>query len=50
MIEEPAYLRYSTPSKAYSITVFALSAPTLAVEPVADCSRYDTLKSSRHVH
>ncbi|WP_031431799.1 MULTISPECIES: hypothetical protein [Methylomicrobium] len=26
------------------------SAPTLTLEPVADCSRYDTLRSSRHVH
>jgi hypothetical protein len=24
--------------------------PTLTLEPVADCSRYDTLRSSRHVH
>jgi len=26
------------------------SLPTLAVEPVADCSRYDALRSTRHVH
>jgi transposase len=26
------------------------STPTLTLEPVADCSRYDTLRSSRHVH
>jgi hypothetical protein len=26
------------------------SMPTLTLEPVADCSRYDTLRSSRHVH
>ena len=26
------------------------SIPTLTVEPLADCSRYDTLRSSRHVH
>ena len=24
--------------------------PTLTLEPLADCSRYDTLRSSRHVH
>lgn len=26
------------------------STPTLTLEPVADCSRYDTLRSARHVH
>lgn len=26
------------------------SIPTLTLEPSADCSRYDTLRSSRHVH
>jgi hypothetical protein len=26
------------------------STPTLTLEPVADCSRYDTLRSSSHVH
>jgi hypothetical protein len=24
--------------------------PTLALEPVADCSRYDSLRSVRHAH
>jgi len=27
-----------------------LSTPTLTVEPVADCSRYDSLRSSRYAH
>lgn len=26
------------------------SIPALTLEPVADCSRYDTLRSVRHVH
>jgi hypothetical protein len=26
------------------------SAPTLTLEPLADCSRYDTLRNARHVH
>ena len=26
------------------------STPTLTLEPLADCSRYDTLRSGRHVH
>jgi hypothetical protein len=26
------------------------STPILTLEPVADCSRYDTLRSERHVH
>jgi transposase len=26
------------------------STPTLTLEPLADCSRYDTLRSARHVH
>lgn len=28
----------------------AISTPTLTVEPIADCSRYDSLRSVRHVH
>jgi transposase len=28
----------------------ALSLPTLSLEPTADCSRYDSLRSLRHVH
>ena len=28
----------------------ALSMPTLSLEPTADCSRYDSLRSLRHVH
>jgi hypothetical protein len=27
-----------------------LSIPALTLEPLADCSRYDSLRSSRHVH
>jgi hypothetical protein len=27
-----------------------LSIPALTLEPLADCSRYDTLRSSRYVH
>jgi hypothetical protein len=27
-----------------------LSIPALTLEPLADCSRYDTLRSSHHVH
>jgi len=26
------------------------SVPTLTLEPMADCSRYDSLRSVRHVH
>jgi len=26
------------------------STPTLTLEPLADCSRYDSLRSLRHVH
>jgi hypothetical protein len=28
----------------------APSTPALTLEPLADCSRYDTLRSLRHVH
>jgi hypothetical protein len=27
-----------------------LSAPRLTIEPIADCSRYDSLRGTRHVH
>jgi hypothetical protein len=31
-------------------TLDATPAPTLRLEPVADCSRYDSLREGRHVH
>jgi transposase len=37
-------------SKPKMLDNLCLSIPALTLEPLADCSRYDTLRSSRHVH
>jgi len=37
-------------AKPKALKDLPLSTPTLTVEPVADCSRYDSLRSLRHVH
>lgn len=42
--------RLTDAAKPKSLQDLPLSTPTLTLEPVADCSRYDTLRSSRHVH
>jgi len=42
--------RLTDAAKPKALQDLPLSTPTLALEPVADCSRYDTLRSSRHVH
>jgi hypothetical protein len=42
--------RLTDAAKPKALKDLPLSTPTLTVEPVADCSRYDTLRSLRHVH
>jgi transposase len=42
--------RLTDAAKPKALQDLPLSTPTLTVEPVADCSRYDTLRSLRHVH
>ncbi|WP_051299839.1 IS21 family transposase [Methylobacter luteus] len=42
--------RLTDAARPKPLTDTSPSTPTLALEPVADCSRYDTLRSSRHVH
>lgn len=42
--------RLTDAAKPKALKDLPLSTPTLTLEPVADCSRYDTLRSSRHVH
>ena len=37
-------------AKPKPLTDIPPSVPTLTLEPLADCSRYDTLRSARHVH
>lgn len=37
-------------SKPKTLDNALLSIPALTLEPLADCSRYDSLRSSRHVH
>lgn len=42
--------RLTDAAKPKALKDLPLSTPTLTLEPVADCSRYDTLRSSRYVH
>jgi transposase len=42
--------RLTDAAKPKALKDLPLSTPTLTVEPVADCSRYDSLRSLRHVH
>jgi hypothetical protein len=42
--------RLTDAAKPKSLKELPLSTPTLTVEPVVDCSRYDSLRSLRHVH
>lgn len=42
--------RLTEAAKPKSLIDTPPSTPTLTLEPVADCSRYDTLRSERHVH
>jgi hypothetical protein len=42
--------RLTEAAKPKSLTDTPPSLPTLALEPVADCSRYDTLRSAHQVH
>jgi len=42
--------RLTEAAKPNTLADTPASVPTLAVEPVADCSRYDSLRSTRHVH
>jgi transposase len=42
--------RLTDAAKPKALQDLPLSTPTLTVEPVADCSRYDSLRSLRHVH
>jgi hypothetical protein len=42
--------RLTEAAKPKSLNDTPPSIPTLTLEPVADCSRYDTLRSERHVH
>ena len=42
--------RLTEAAKPKSLVDTPPSTPTLTLEPMADCSRYDTLRSERHVH
>jgi hypothetical protein len=42
--------RLTEAAKPKSLTDTPPSLPALTLEPVADCSRYDTLRSAHHVH
>jgi hypothetical protein len=42
--------RLTEAAKPKSLIDTPPSIPILTLEPVADCSRYDTLRSERHVH
>jgi hypothetical protein len=42
--------RLTEAAKPKALDETPASAPTLTLEPVADCSRYDSLRSTRHVH
>ena len=42
--------RLTEAAKPKSLTDTPPSTPALTLEPVADCSRYDTLRSACHVH
>jgi hypothetical protein len=42
--------RLTEAAKPKSLTDTPPSIPTLTLEPIADCSRYDSLRSERHVH
>jgi hypothetical protein len=42
--------RLTEEAKPKKLDETALSLPALTVEPLADCSRYDALRSERHVH
>ena len=48
VLNEMRRLTEATKPKALDET--PASTPTLILEPVADCSRYDSLRSTRHVH
>lgn len=42
--------RLTEDAKPKALDESTASIPTLTVEPLADCSRYDALRSERHVH
>ncbi|MGZ8916419.1 MAG: IS21 family transposase [Methylobacter sp.] len=42
--------RLTEAAKPKALDETPASTPTLTLEPVADCSRYDSLRSTRHVH
>jgi len=42
--------RLTEAAKPKTLIDISPSTPTLTLEPLADCSRYDTLRSERHVH
>jgi hypothetical protein len=42
--------RLTEEAKPKALDQSAVSLPTLTIEPMADCSRYDALRSERHVH
>jgi transposase len=42
--------RLTEMAKPPTLNETELSAPTLALEPMADCSRYDSLRGAHHVH
>lgn len=42
--------RLTETAKPKALDESATSLPTLTVEPLADCSRYDDLRRTRHVH
>lgn len=42
--------RLTESAKPQTLHGISSSIPTLTVEPLADCSRYDSLRSTRHVH
>jgi len=42
--------RLTEASRPKALTDIKLSIPTLQLEPVADCSRYDSLRSLQHEH
>jgi len=50
VLNEMRRLTDAAKPKALKDLPLSTPTPTLTVEPVADCSRYDTLRSSRHVH
>ena len=42
--------RLTEAAKPHTLTESELSAPVLSLEPIADCSRYDSLRSVNYVH